>query len=88
MSTNIKYQVVQHVDGQLVSNIVEPEHFEAWLQGRGLTVIGHHKSTATRHELQGHPTIYGLCGPLWGGDENGYPLIRYESPEAYTDLSI
>ncbi len=40
---------------------------------------GEHRASYTRLELQGTPTLRGLCGPMYDGDEDGNAVIRYES---------
>jgi len=51
-------------------------------------ITGTNAKPAQRAELQGQPKLSGLYGPMWGGyDENGAPVIRYESPDAYRLLS-
>jgi hypothetical protein len=41
-----------------------------------------------RPELRNQPVLRGLYGPMYDGEENGAPVIRYESPEAYHLLSV
>lgn len=49
---------------------------------------GFHASKSTRAELQMEPTFYGFLGPMWGGyKSDGTPIIRYETSEAYGELS-
>lgn len=42
-----------------------------------------------RDELKGRPHFAGLLGPMWGGidRESGLPIVRYETPAAYDQLS-
>ena len=50
-------------------------------------VKGVYTRTNIRTLLEMQPTFYGFLGPMWGGyNENGQPIIRYESTQAYNEL--
>jgi len=40
-----------------------------------------------RECLQGQPKLKSMCGPMYGGEYAGHPVVRYESWEAYDALS-
>ncbi|KFN13784.1 hypothetical protein [Bacillus pseudomycoides] len=41
-----------------------------------------------RTQLQMQPRFHAFLGPMWGGyNDNGQPIIRYESTQAYNELS-
>lgn len=40
-----------------------------------------------RAELQDKPCFVGLVGPALGGERDGVPIIRYETPAAFRALS-
>jgi hypothetical protein len=53
----------------------------------GMDFDGIEESEHLRECLQGQPTIKGLCGPMYDGEINGQPVIRYETWAAYNVLS-
>ena len=50
--------------------------------------IGVVTSTSVRKELQGQPRLEGLAGAMYDGLQDGRPVIRYETQEAYNMLSV
>ena len=54
-----------------------------WAVRNGYNFTGTHLSTRTRAELQGAPKFFGLYGPMYDGPG----VIRYETPQAYEELS-
>lgn len=43
--------------------------------------------THLREELQNEYILEGLLGPMYDGEENGRPVVRYEAEEVYDMLS-
>ena len=82
------YQLVQSVDGTLISTIFTAEQLLPALEVRGFVAIGI-SPHRLRPELRGEPRFGNLYGPLWGGTcgETGLPIIRYEDASAYETLS-
>ena len=78
----MKYRLIQCVEGQLVKHEFTDENVIPAMEIRGYTLTGLHSNPRTRAELQGAPKFTGVCGPMWDGD-----AIRYESTEAYAQLS-
>jgi hypothetical protein len=83
---NYLYNIVQTVEGTLVST--QPTDILAWAEVNDCEVYGFNSNPRNRAELQGQPKITGLCGPMYDGERNGVPVIRYEDQEAYNRLSI
>ena len=54
---------------------------------RGFKFSGKVGGDHLREELRGKPSFTEVWGPMWGGDREGEPVIRYETPEAYRVLS-
>ena len=52
-------------------------------KAHGYSFTGFNWNKTSRPELQGAPKFAELVGPMWGGDGN----LRYETPEAYADIS-
>ena len=52
------------------------------VEAAGYKFTGFHRSEYSRAELQGLPKFSGLYGPMWGDGQ-----IRYETEEAYLDIS-
>lgn len=50
-------------------------------------ITGRHESEVTRRELQNQPILAGLVGPMYDGAQDGIPVIRYETSEAYAIFS-
>jgi hypothetical protein len=76
------YQLVQCVDGKLVTTVFTAEQFLPALEVRGFVTTGI-SGHRLRRELQDQPTFSGLCGPMWGGasEDTGIPIVRYEDAE-------
>jgi hypothetical protein len=84
------YQLVQLVDGVgLVEHKFDPAVNDvlACFELRGFECSGMNFVPQQREELQGQPIFAGLNGPMWGGNRDGRPVIRYEAPSAYDRLS-
>ncbi|MDT1064187.1 hypothetical protein RM190_20155 [Paracoccus sp. CPCC 101403] len=65
-----------------------PDNLDAWLDEMGLQIQGFNSYPRQRGELQGEPKIAGLHGPFWDAYTNdSEPVIRYEDPQRYRDLS-
>lgn len=60
----------------------------AEMKSIGFEQSGIEESRCRREELRGRPTFKNLCGPMWDGEEDGEPIIRYETWDAYDTLSI
>jgi len=50
-------------------------------------ITGRKVTRTLREELRGEVEIAGLAGPMWGGEKDGVPIVRYETAEAYRILS-
>lgn len=48
---------------------------------------GTETGTHLRRELQGQPRLNALIGPMYGGQDGGKTVIRYETQEAYDRYS-
>lgn len=77
----MKYQIIQVVDGDIIST--EPTDIVAWASVAGVAIKGYNANPHQRAELQGQPKLDGFCGPMW----NGNNTIRYESTAAYAIFS-
>lgn len=55
---------------------------------RGYRHTGRFAPDHLRVELRGQPKFEGLLGPMWGGDRDGVPVIRYEDQQTYDALSV
>ena len=52
-------------------------------------ITGYFDKPGTRKELHGQPKITGFLGPMYDGtDETGTPVIRYETSEVYSEMSL
>ena len=81
------YRLVQYVDGVWLRHDFTDDNVIQAMSVRGYEFSGPCQRKSLREELQGAPTFSGVLGPMWGGDEIGGPVIRYESREAYDVLS-
>lgn len=81
------YRLVQQVEGRLIATDFNADNFIAAMSVRGFEFNGENRNRSNREELQGQPKFCGVCGPMWGGDEIGGAVIRYETVEAYRTLS-
>ncbi len=87
------FQLVQRIEGVgLVPTFIDPERgadlAEAMaVRGHPLN-LGQVGGGQLRAELRGQPKFIGTCGPMWGGHtEEGRPIVRYETVEAYEILT-
>jgi hypothetical protein len=82
-------QIVYVVNQTLAQETFETEDVAAAMAQRGWTPSGREGGQHLRTELRGHPSFMGLCGPMWGGHTgpDEAPVIRYETIEAYKDIS-
>lgn len=89
MSTaTTRYQIVRAVKGEsLTSEVFSADEFQAAFEARGFKPNGDAGHSRLREELRGQPCFSGLNGPMWGGTQDGAPVVRYECPEAYERLS-
>lgn len=83
-----KFCLVQSVEGKLTSSVFTEANVIPAMSARGFEINpdrvgGHH----LRPELRGQPCFKGLCGPMWGGEDSGEPIVRYEDSEANDILS-
>ena len=81
------YRFVQCVDGVWITNDFTEENVVCAMSVRGHEFTGPCTRKQLRSELQGQPMFSGVLGPMWGGEEIGGAVIRYESSEAYDKLS-
>ena len=81
----VKYQVVVMAQGQMLSYF--PKDIFAFGEVGQYEFDRIEEGQHLRAELRGHPKFKKLCGPMWNGVEDGVPVIRYESWEAYEILS-
>ena len=81
------YTVVQTVNGKLVSS--HPLDIIEWAKAnnRAVSSMSERRRTLLRQELQDEPKIEGLCGPMYDGEKDGAPVIRYEDQETFNYLS-
>lgn len=81
------YRLVSQVDGRLIVDNFTPDNVIPAMSVRGFEHNGPCTRKSLRPELQGQPMFTGVCGPMWGGVENGVSVIRYETTAAYRTLS-
>ncbi len=53
----------------------------------GMDFDGIENGSHLRECLRGQPKIKGLCGPMYDGEINGRPVIRYETWSVYDAMS-
>lgn len=82
-----KFEVVFATDEGMDVLYLDDNNIVPALSVRGFEFDGFVKSKVLRAELQNQPKFTGLCGPMWGGMQDGQPVVRYETPEAYDILS-
>lgn len=82
-----KFRLVQLVDGEWITNDFTEDNVVPAMEIRGFTLTGMETRRGLRPELQGQPKFGGVLGPMWGGVENGEPVVRYECQSAYDKLS-
>lgn len=83
------YKVVQILNGEWITITLTSKYaFKKWLRMGGHELTGINDNSQQREELQGEPRVKGLLGPMYDGvNPQGFPVIRYESQEAYDRLS-
>lgn len=62
----------------------DQESLVSGLRSHGIRQTGTEESRILRPLLQGQPTFDNLLGPMYGGPNK----VRYETQEAYNDLSM
>lgn len=83
-----KYRLVRIIEGQWLVEDFTEDQLVAAMEVRGMTYDKIETGRQLREELQGQPRFNGVAGPMWGGEEEGQPVIRYEDWKAYDRLSI
>jgi hypothetical protein len=92
----MKVQLVQMVENQLVSTVFQNvEDALAGFEIRGFKFVKLSRSyedarpgaAVPRKELWNQPQFAELLGPMWGGDEGGIAILRYEDQKSYDVLS-
>lgn len=95
----MKVQLVQTTDEGMASTVFQSvDDAMAGLEIRGYKFTGlsrnyadvlasNPRAAVARKELWDQPKFDGLAGPMWGGEENGEPILRYEDWKAYDKLS-
>ncbi len=78
------YQVVKLKEGTI---FIETEEYTLNQFKNNFEITGFNENHRTRDELQFQPKIAHHLGPMWGGEKDGKSVIRYESYEAYNQLS-
>lgn len=67
--------------------VLDVEDIEAFAREAGWSLIGPQEQykggIQLREQLVGHPRYRESAGPMWGGEENGRPVIRYETWAAW-----
>lgn len=81
------YRLILFVDGHWFAHDFNEENLLPAMEARGFTFVKLNDNERHRQELQGQPKFKGVNGPMWGGTKDGQPIIRYETPEAYAELS-
>lgn len=79
----MKYRIVQLIEGEFIVSDVSQENLATWCAVRGFVITGVNRNPRQRAELQGHPKIDCLAGPMWGGEG----IIRYEDDAPCDALS-
>lgn len=82
-----KFEIVVWTESGFDVLYLDESNVVAALEIRGFKFDGFVKSKVLRAELQNQPKFEGLCGPMWGGMQDGQPVVRYETLEAYEILS-
>jgi hypothetical protein len=80
-----KYQVVVMAEGKFFQ--YAPKDMFAFGEIGQYEFEGIEERAYLKPELQGQPKFKKLAGPMYGGEEDGVPVIRYESWEAYERMS-
>ena len=81
------YTFVQRIENRFV--VTQPQDIASRIEANGREIIGENMNPQSRRELQGQPTISGLCGSMYDGVDNGtgLPVVRYEDQASYNTLS-
>ena len=77
-------EMVYRVVGAGAGNDMSWPQFEVSF---GMDFDGIEDGSYLRECLQGQPKIKGLCGPMYDGEINGRPVIRYETWSVYDMMS-
>ena len=83
----MKFQLVSIVDGKVMVETFTADNVMPAMEVRNYPYTGPCKRKSLRAELQGMPMFSGALGPMWGGLDNGEPVIRYETQKVYDALS-
>lgn len=82
------YQLVQKVEGGLISTTFSQDNVFHCMEVRGFDFEHWEDNKRLRPELYGKPVFHGLHGPMWGGTtQEGEPIVRYEDKGTYKTLS-
>lgn len=81
------YRFVQLVEGSWIVTDFTADNVVPAMSIRGHEYTGPCTRKQLRTELQGQPMFSGINGPMWGGEEIGGYVVRYESRDAYDRLS-
>lgn len=81
------YRLVSLVEGVWIKEDFIDANVIPAMSARGYEFTGICTRKQLRPELRYAPMFSGVCGPAWGGDEIGGPVIRYETTKAYAALS-
>lgn len=85
--TQFQIVTMNETGGHQVDIFEAPDPIAAF-EVRGYCATGKVGGDHLRPELRGQPKFAGLLGPMWGGERNGAPLIRYEDQQTYDQLSV
>lgn len=86
--TQTHFMIVTTDDaGKLQSQTFATDDPAAAFEVRGYAPTGKVGGDHLREELRGQPKFHGLLGPMWGGLDEGVPVVRYEAQDAYDILS-
>jgi hypothetical protein len=79
------YKVVQRINDQFICT--EPRDIVAWAEAIGRSTYWV-PNLRLRRELQLQPKIQGFYGPMYDGEIQGVPIIRYEDQATNDLLSV
>lgn len=82
---SVSFKVVQMVGGRMV--VTSPTDIYAWAESIGRSTY-HITNFRLRPELQLQPRIQGFVGPMWDGEQNGRPVVRYEDQSSNDVCSL
>ena len=86
--SNMKIQLVQMIDRELIVSWTDEQSVHAFMEVRGFSFVKLNANQRHRAELQGQPVFAGVLGPMWGGLQDGKPTIRYEDADTYRAMSV